>query len=176
MARCNPASATALTAAPTMIILRKNSPTGTVTSINFSPDGNTIVSGGVDSTIKLWSKDGTELRTLKNHYYEVTNVCFSSDSSTIASADISGIIKLWSKNGTELQTLKIKSRGYITSMKFSPNGKTLACTSDTGEIILWNFDLDDLLKKGCNWLCDYLQNNPNVSPEDKHLCEYILMK
>ncbi len=81
-----------------------------------------------------------------------------------------------SKNGTELQTLELKSNGLINSMMFSPNGKTLACVSNEGEIIMWNFDLDDLLKKACRWLHDYLQNNPNVSLEDKLLCNDFNIK
>jgi WD40 repeat protein len=38
-----------------------------VSSVSFSPDGKTIVSGSGDKTIKLWNLEGKELKTLKGH-------------------------------------------------------------------------------------------------------------
>jgi WD40 repeat protein len=58
----------------------------------------------------------------------------------------------------------------VRSVSFSPDGKTLASASIDGKVILWNLDLEDLLKRGCNWLQDYLRTNPNVSESDRHLC------
>jgi hypothetical protein len=34
-------------------------------------------------------------------------------------------------------------------------------------------DLDDLLVRGCNWVRDYLQTNPNVSESDRSLCDGV---
>ena len=36
---------------------------------------------------------------------------------------------------------------------------------------LWNFDLDDLLVRGCNWARDYLKYN--APEEDRNLCDEI---
>ncbi|HAJ63948.1 MAG TPA: hypothetical protein DCP31_35825 [Cyanobacteria bacterium UBA8543] len=73
--------------------------------------------------------------------------------------------------GRELHTLKGHS-GSVTSISFSPNGKTIASASSDGTIILWNFDLEDLLVRGCDWLRDQ-KTNPNVSKSDKDLCKHI---
>ncbi len=43
----------------------------------------------------------------------------------------------------------------------------------TGSVTMWNLDLDYLLGKGCDWVRDYLQHNPNVSESDRHLCDGI---
>jgi WD40 repeat protein len=58
-------------------------------------------------------------------------------------------------------------------LSFSPDGKTLASASLDRTMILWNLDLEDLLRRGCNWLRDYLKTNPNVSDSDRHLCDGI---
>jgi len=57
-----------------------------VTSVNFSPDGQTIVSGSLDNTVKVWDvKIGSLLNTLEGHSDGVTSVSFSPDGQTIVS-------------------------------------------------------------------------------------------
>ncbi len=57
-------------------------------------------------------------------------------------------------------------------MRFSPDGKILALTSNDG-VILKSLDLDQLLLLGCDWLHDYLKNSPKISDRDRHLCDGI---
>ncbi|MBD1866750.1 AAA-like domain-containing protein [Cyanobacteria bacterium FACHB-471] len=116
---------------------------GSVNSVSFSPDGQTIVSGSDDQTIKLWSRDGTELRTLTGHTNAVTSVSFSPDGETIASASEDGTIKLWNRDGTELKTLRGHD-GTVTSISFSLDGQTIASSSDDQTIKLWSRDGTEL--------------------------------
>ncbi|MBM0745542.1 AAA-like domain-containing protein (plasmid) [Phormidium sp. CLA17] len=110
-----------------------------VNSVSFSPDGQTIASASDDKTIKLWSRDGTELKTLNGHHDSVNSVSFSPDGQTIASASDDKTIKLWSRDGTELKTLN-GHRGTVTSVSFSPDGQTIASASDDKTIKLWKRD------------------------------------
>lgn len=63
---------------------------------------------------------------------------------------------------------------YVSSVVFSPDGKTIASGSYDNTVKLWNMDLDDLLRRGCDWARDYLKNNPNVNKDDRHLCDDVL--
>jgi WD40 repeat protein len=54
-------------------------------------------------------------------------------------------------------------------VSFTPDGQTLASASADGKIILWNFDLDDLITKSCDWLRDYM-TNPTIPEDEKALC------
>nr|NCR59151.1 hypothetical protein [Microcystis aeruginosa LL13-06] len=79
-----------------------------VTSVNFSPDGKTLVSSGADNTIKLWNVEtGQEIRTLKGHDNSVSSVNFSPDGKTLVSGSDDNTIKLWNvETGQEIRTLK----------------------------------------------------------------------
>ncbi len=144
-----------------------NGHTDCISSVAFSPDGKTIVTGSWDRTIKLWSLDGKELQTFNGHSAEVYSVVFSPNGQTIASGSGDRTVKLWSLDGKELQSFN--GHNYtVYSVAFSPDGKTLASGGE--KIVLWNLDFDDLMVKGCDWLRDYLTNNPNASNEDRQIC------
>ena len=138
------------------------------------PDGQTIASASNDTTVKLWNiSTGKETKTLQGHSGQVNSISFSPDGRTITSASTDGTVKLWDiATGREITTLEGHSQGVI-SVSFSPDGKTIASASGDGTVILWNFDLESLLGEGCNLIRDYLQNHPDVSEDDRRLCDGI---
>ena len=61
--------------------------TSDVNSVTFSPDGRTLASASLDTTLKLWdATSGWELRTLTGHTGCVRSVAISPDGRTLASA------------------------------------------------------------------------------------------
>jgi WD40 repeat protein len=112
-----------------------------VTSVNFSPDGKTLVSGSGDKTIKLWNVEtGQEIRTLKGHDSVVSSVNFSPDGKTLVSGSWDNTIKLWNvETGKEIRTFKGHDE-LVTSVNFSPDGKTLVSGSWDKTIKLWNVE------------------------------------
>lgn len=72
--------------------------TNRVSSVAFSPDGQTIASIGDwdDDTIRLWDVDtGRKILTLTGHTDDVSSVSFSPDGKTLASGSADGTVLLW---------------------------------------------------------------------------------
>ena len=141
------------------------------TSISFSPKDKILASGSDDGIIKLWNlENGKVIRSLNGHTDDINSVSFSPDGKILASGSDDSTIRLWSlNNARELD----KIEGYKHSRAyFSPDGKTLAVVSG-GTVTLLNIDLNDLLRRGCDRVRDYLHNNPNVRESDRHLCDDI---
>jgi WD40 repeat protein len=163
---------------------------GGVSSVAFSPNGRTIASGSWwDGVVKLWSKTGQELKTLRGHRHPVSSVTFSPNGQLVVSGSWDGTVRLWNLDGQELGTLHVNQAGIsertyipegsddlltsplsIHSVAFSPDGKILALGDSRGDIHLWNFDLDNLMEEGCEWVRDYLQTNPNALESDRRMC------
>ena len=134
-----------------------------VSSIAFSPNGNTLVSASYDNTVRLWdAKTGEYLRrltgcnnwflallrglfSLKNKYQrtptvrtsQVTSVAFSPDGSTLAIGD-SKTVQLWDgETGKHLRTLAGHA-GVVLSTAFDPAGRLLASGSSDNTVRLWD--------------------------------------
>ncbi|KAJ5253778.1 WD40 repeat-like protein [Penicillium chrysogenum] len=110
-----------------------------VLSVAFSPDGQRIVSGSYDNTIKLWdAQTGSELRTLEGHSFSVFSVAFSPDGQSIVSGSYDNTIKLWdAQTGSELRTLEGSSNSVL-SVAFSPDGQRIVSGSYDDTIKLWD--------------------------------------
>ena len=111
-----------------------------VTSVAFSPDGETLASGNYKE-IWLWDvTTGEHKQTLKGHTDWVFSVAFSPDGSTLASGGWDDTIRLWDgTTGKHKQTLEGHTDG-VRSVAFSPDGSTLASGAEWGDktIRLWD--------------------------------------
>ena len=135
-----------------------------VRSVEFSPDSKTIASASDDKTVKIWdTSTGKIVHTLKGHQDIVSSVEFSPDAKTIVSVSGDYIVKIWdAKTGEAIYTFE----GYSI---FSPDGKIIASISDK-KLKLWNWDLENLVKEGCNRFREYLADNPEKLEELK-ICQ-----
>jgi WD40 repeat protein len=134
--------------------------TDTIACVAFSPDGATLASSSVDTTVRLWDvATGEALATLFGHPDQVNSVAFSPDGTLLASGNgttLGSTGDIWQlEDGTPFMVLdetpmplpntvilwdttttteKRRWDGFETAMwsvAFSPDGKTLAAGSGT---------------------------------------------
>jgi WD40 repeat protein len=119
----------------------------TIEALNFTPDGQTLISGSYDHTVKVWNlNNGKLIRTLDGHKDGVNDVVISPDGKLFFTAggtaepNTSKVIKVWDmKTKKLLRTLKGHTLG-ITSLAITPDGKTLISGSYDKTIRFWDVD------------------------------------
>ena len=122
-------------------VLAQFGPNGSVYTVDLSPDGRLLASGGDDNTFKLWDiANGTELKTFTEHDDWVECVAFSPNGRMLASASIDGSVKLWSVY-SHRKLATFKHGDWVESVAFSPNGRVLATSgSADGSVKLWDVE------------------------------------
>ncbi len=112
--------------------------TAAVTSVAFSPDGESAVSGSEDKTVRLWDvANGKAVRTLAGHRAAVRGVAFSPDGRLVLSGGDDGFMRVWDV-ATGVETLDIDEHGWkVTCVDFSRDGRFMLCGSDDYHVKLW---------------------------------------
>ena len=119
---------------------------GAILSVGFSPDGNTVITGSRDGTVRLWDvKTGMQRQELKGYAECICSVAFSPDNNFVLAGTLNGEVCLWDlKARTEPQIFKGHT-GAILSVSFSPDGSVALTGSRDGKACLWDVKLGELL-------------------------------
>ena len=112
-----------------------------VNSVAVSPDGNFIVSGNNDSSVRVWDLEtGKErLSPLLGHTKLVSSVAISSDGRFIASGSTDNSVRLWDlKTGAPVGQPMQGHTDSVLAVMFSPDSLWLASGSDDKAVRVWD--------------------------------------
>ncbi len=148
---------------------------GPVWGLVFHPQKNMIITVSRDNTLNFWQLNGKLEKSIMAESGGLTRVAISPDGNIIATGGVDNTVKLWDNSGKLLRTLS-GHQGMVISLAFTANGKSIISGGDDGLLMMWDLpqilSLNNLLY-ACDWMKDYLQNNIQVKPEQKILCDGV---
>ncbi|KIK13405.1 hypothetical protein PISMIDRAFT_118949 [Pisolithus microcarpus 441] len=112
-----------------------------VTSVAFSPDGDKIVSGSSDFTVRVWdAKSGVQIGSpLKGHTSKVISVAFSPDSNRIVSGSWDETVRVWdAKSGDQIGSPLKGHTSWVSSVAFSTDGNRIVSGSCDFMVRVWD--------------------------------------
>ena len=114
--------------------------TNTVYDVALSADGNTIVSGSKDKTIRRWNANSGKPigEPLIGHANAVRSLALSADGNTIVSGSWDRTIRLWNaQTGDPISGALKGHTNYVNAVTLSADGTTIVSGGDT-TIRRWN--------------------------------------
>ncbi|NEP41628.1 MAG: WD40 repeat domain-containing protein, partial [Okeania sp. SIO2H7] len=106
-----------------------------VTSVDFSPDGQLLASGGVGDRVIIWSTSGDKILEWRANQNSINSIMFAPDSNYLITSGSDGTIKFWSLSGEQILE---KSLDSTHSISLSSDGKFLASATINNPVRLWN--------------------------------------
>ncbi|MEZ4994144.1 MAG: caspase family protein [Saprospiraceae bacterium] len=131
-------------------------PYGGAASATFSPDGTSILVGGMillgqkgyrqlSGKVRSWNLSGEELINFNGHEKSgITCVKFDPSGEFILTGASDGMAKLWNKAGKELVSYE-GHHGAIKSISFGADGRNIITGSEDGTLKIWETNSGELM-------------------------------
>jgi WD40 repeat protein len=110
-----------------------------VTSVAFSPDGQSVLTASIDNAARLWdAKTGQQLRFFVGHSMPVSALVFSPDGRFVLTGSFDGTARLWDlASGQQLRSFEGHT-DRVKSVAFSADGRFVLTGSFDGTARLWD--------------------------------------
>src|SRR5205823_4677537 len=112
--------------------------TGSILSMALSADGNQVVTGGADKTVRQSLTAGKDLKTLTGPTGDVTSVALHPQNTLIAAGSADSKVYLWNAaDGKAPVNPVLAHGGAVTAVGFNPQGNQLLTAGADGLIKFW---------------------------------------
>jgi WD40 repeat protein len=115
-----------------------------VFSLQYSPQGDYLISGSRDAQVKIWDSTTFELiQNIPAHLFAVNHIAFHPTEPYFATASMDKSIKIWGSDDFKLYKLISREKGFAThhlsvNKLTWNNANQLISLSDDKRIIIWD--------------------------------------
>ncbi len=119
---------------------------GSVWSVTVTPDGEQVISGSQDGTIKIWNlNSGNLICTISAHDDSVHTIATTADGLYVISGSHDTTIKIWNlKTGQLVRTLR-GHFGSVNTVILTPDGSKIISASSDSSLKIWNIKTGEVL-------------------------------
>ncbi|KAM3100323.1 AAA-like domain-containing protein [Phormidesmis sp. 146-12] len=139
-----------------------------ISGASFSPRGEKLIVAESSGVVRLWDLSGNPISRpiLRGRENWITSLSFSPDGQSFVTGVNDGSIRLWNLSGQQIA--QWDGEQEVNSVSFSPDGQQFLTSGKDGTVKLWYIeDVNMLLKRGCNWLSDYINRGSQTSSVNK---------
>lgn len=142
--------------------------TGIVTCAGFSSDGQILVTGASDQTVRVWDVASRRcLHVLAGHSSTIQEITVSADHRLVGSSAGDGSFKVWDLDSTDLIKLDVETkREWTPSVAFGPDGSWLVSASGHGQLVVWDVAAR---QRQATYRCGLSLMSMSLSPDGKLL-------
>ncbi len=120
---------------------------GAVAAVTITSDGERLVSGGVDGTVRTWGATTGEAElVLTGHADRVTCLAGGRDPRVVVSGSDDGTARIWDVgSGAEVLVLS-GHRGHVLAVAVAPDGARIASAGADGRVCVWDASTGELVR------------------------------
>jgi WD40 repeat protein len=118
-----------------------------ISSVEWSPDGQRILTGSYDGTAHIWGISAGTVTVLSGHTNPITSVAWSLDGQRILTGSWDMTARVWN---LETGSTVIALQGHtemVSSVSWSPDGQFAATGSQDRTACIWNVETGEAVQK-----------------------------
>ncbi|MEO0986592.1 MAG: TIR domain-containing protein [Cyanobacteria bacterium J06639_14] len=136
-----------------------------VRDMQFSPDGEVLATASWHGNLTFWDLAGNQQFSFFAGVDGPLNALQFSPNGQLMALTSGPSTLLFDRQGQVVQWFTAPEHAFPFSLRFSPDGTTLATGHRYGKILLWNLDLEALVQAGCQKSAAFLQSHPKILRE-----------
>jgi len=112
---------------------------GAVSALAITPDGQTLITGGDDATVRLWNlSDGAPARTIEGHSAPVLALAVSPDGHSLLSGSADKLARLFDLAKGTQRTVLTGHLAPVRAVGFAPKGDQVVTAGEEGGLKVWD--------------------------------------